>query len=194
LSISLALTASVVALDRHDFHVAQDIFLFVTYLTSLTLLINGSTANYLLVQLQLVPDPHLPPSRFETFIAIRKDMSLRQRLQLYLADTQHELGQYEEGELGSYCPILRKRVGFRDSSSQMSIIVNPLQELTVGEEDSKSAAPRVEKARHSISALDASIISFLRRTYLNVRIVHSSFFLFPPFTTSFFFSSSTSFL
>jgi hypothetical protein len=42
--------------------VAVDLFLFVTYLSSLTLLINGSLAELVIVKLGLVVDPKKPLS------------------------------------------------------------------------------------------------------------------------------------
>lgn len=185
MAIALALTASAIALERHDFYVAQEIFFFVTYLSSLTLLINGSTAEFLIVKLKLVKDPREPPSLLERFIAIRMDMSVRQRLKKFLTDAQHELGSYDESELGTYCPLLKKRLDYHDPLN-LSLVANPLRSEGGGGGAQPSAAVNEEvglggvrnTASVSVNAVDATIILYLRQTYLNVRIPSADTYIY----------------
>jgi len=124
LGIALALSASGIALLNRNVEVANDLFLFVTYLSSLTLLINGSLAEYVIVKLGLVTDPKKPISAVNRFIRHRMDVSIRKNMKTFFEHSKDEFGLIDSSELIKLCPFLS--ISEEDSMNLEPTVDNPI--------------------------------------------------------------------
>jgi NhaP-type Na+/H+ or K+/H+ antiporter len=106
LAIALALVAASEAENdddgKLDDSVGNQVFFMVTGLVSLTLLFNGSTAGWVLLQLGLVDDPDAPPSAQLNQVLERIKGFLTKEVREELESMKNELGDYDEKEVCAF--------------------------------------------------------------------------------------------
>lgn len=109
LGIALALQAATSAAisdnDSDDIY-GEQIFFVTTGLASFTLLLNGSTAPWVLLKLKLVADPNAPVSPQLDHMLTRIKLFMSRILRQELISLKPELGKYNEEEVLSSCTIL----------------------------------------------------------------------------------------
>jgi NhaP-type Na+/H+ or K+/H+ antiporter len=106
LGIALALEGADNANSNGNTEIAKDLFFFVTGLASFTLLVNGSTAGWVLLKLGLVDDPNAAPSKQLQQVLSRIRLFISSLLTEEIIKMNDELGNYDEKELKQLCEYL----------------------------------------------------------------------------------------
>jgi NhaP-type Na+/H+ or K+/H+ antiporter len=106
LAIALALEGADNANNNGNTEIAKDLFFFVTGLASFTLLVNGSTAGWVLFKLGLVDDPNAAPSKQLQQVLSRIRLFISSLLKEEIVKMNDELGNYDEKELTQLCEYL----------------------------------------------------------------------------------------
>ena len=158
----------------------EQLFFFVTYLASLTLLINGTMAEYVIVKLGLVRDPQQPLDLFTTFIRGRMANGVRNHLVTYFKEAREELGDFDYAELKKLCPAMADggdRTDGEEDAERRSMIhtvtVNPLLVtdmqivMKVSVEEAEVMAQRFAPLNRT--EVDSQLLEFTRATFLQVR-------------------------
>eukprot|EP01036_Dinobryon_divergens_P024130 gene24130-32547_t len=143
LGIALSIEAARIAYDDHEPHIGDQIFFFVTYLSSLTLLINGTAAEYVIVKLGLVTDPAAPLDLFKKFIRRTMEKGAENHLLTYFEENKEELGDFDLNELVKFCPSISKVESAHESSNL-----------------SRNATEETE--------VDLTLLNFIRATFLQL--------------------------
>lgn len=154
LSIALALEGASNASDRGDEDFGKELFFMVTWLASLTLLLNGSTAGRVLLYFKLIDDPNAPPSPMLQQVLTRIKLFMTSLMKHEFNELKNELGDFNEKELMELCHLMSGN--FRDSV---------ISEKDEDEEEIKA------QLSHRISGsmmIDKDLVAYTRTTFLDV--------------------------
>lgn len=154
LAIALALDSTTQADDFGDHYTGEQIFFVVTGVVSMTLLINGSAAGYVLFMLGLVDDPNSPVSPQKQQVLDRIKDFLRKLVRQEIGSITN-FGDYDETEVMRLCRIM----------------VTEGKNLLVTEEEIEMDRERnISRSMSRISGADVDddLLTFLRSTYLDI--------------------------
>lgn len=161
LSIALALEGASNAADRGDEDLGKELFFMVTWLASLTLLINGSTSGKLLLWFKLIDDPNAPPSVQLNQVLTRIKLFMGSLLQEEFKELKKSFGTYDEQVLKKLCQGMHVEYG------------GPRVTIDDDDEDDEENVKDYMKntlsmrASHSMM-IDRDLIRYIRHTFLDV--------------------------
>ena len=101
LALELKSNSSVTSSDGQEF------YLFVCVIAALTLLINGSLAEYVLKSLGLVEDPSQPRSQEMLFVLEQIKRRIRRAVREEIEHMREELGEFDSTEVRRLCRMMR---------------------------------------------------------------------------------------
>lgn len=157
LSIALALEGASNASDRGDDDFGKELFFMVTWLGSLTLLLNGSTAGKLLLYFKLIDDPDAPPSPMLQQVLTRIKLFMTSLMKQEFNELKNELGDFDEKELLDLCHLMGGQ--FRDSVARSD---------KGEEEDEEDIKAQLSHRVSGSMMIDKDLIAYTRTTFLDV--------------------------
>ena len=177
LAIALAISAVDIATHNDQTDLGDQIFFFVTYLVSLTLLINGTLAEWVIIRLGLVKDPNSPLGLFDAFIRGRMANGVHNHLMNYFEEEKNNYGEFDFSELTSLCPALKVGDESGDADERVPtygmLTVNPLlvhdmkMIMRVSLGNAELMAQRFAPANRT--QVDEELLAFTRATFLQVK-------------------------
>jgi NhaP-type Na+/H+ or K+/H+ antiporter len=156
LSIALALEGASNASDRGDEDFGKELFFMVTWLGSLTLLLNGSTAGKLLLYFKLIDDPDAPPSPMLQQVLTRIKLFMTSLMKEEFNELKKELGDFDERELNDLCHLMQGQ--FRDRHSSTA----------AEKEDEEDLKAQLSQRVSGSMMIDKDLIAYTRTTFLDV--------------------------
>ena len=176
LAIALAISAVDIASNNNQTDLGDQIFFFVTYLVSLTLLINGSLAEWVIIRLGLVKDPNSLLGLFDAFIRGRMAKGVHNHLMNYFEEKKEIYGDFDFAEVADLCPALKMGTDENGLEERLPtygmLIVNPLLVhdiktiMRVSQEDAEIMAKRFAPVDRT--QVDDELLVFTRATFLQV--------------------------